>query len=141
MKNPFHSLFNRQTKGQIMTSSTPSTGSSGGIGGILSGATGALSSITKDVRNPLRTVASVWGPVHSIAAGVLTAGTTLGVLSSKSSGFLNKGLSGADILMAGVTGVLAGIAPLTALAQVVKQGEQLVTPVADPRDNAGNSLG
>lgn len=122
-----------------------STGTGGGgliggitsaVGGVAGGVTGAL---TGD-RNPLRTLSSVWGPVHSIAAGVITAGATLGMLNSKTSGFLNKGLSGADIVMAGLAGVIAGVAPLTALATVVKQGEQLVTPVTDPRDHEGNAL-
>jgi hypothetical protein len=125
----------------MTTSTPPTTSGSGGVLGSVTGAvSGVMGGVASDIRNPLRTVASVWGPIHSIAAGVITAGATLGVLNSKSSGFLNKGLSGADIVMAGITGVLAGVAPLTAVAQVVKQGEQLVTPVADPRDNSGNSL-
>lgn len=122
-----------------MTTSNPPSGSGSPLSGIpVVGS--VLSSVGSDIRNPLRTVASVWGPVHAIAAGAITMATTLGVLNSKSSGILNKGLSGGDIVMAGITGVLAGVAPLTALAQVVKQGEQLVTPVADPRDNSGQPL-
>jgi hypothetical protein len=81
---------------------------------------------------PLIELANLWGPVHSLAAAGITAATTLGVLSSKSGGFLNKGLSAGDVVMAAIPAVLAGVAPLMAAHTVASIGRDLVTPLADP---------
>jgi len=80
---------------------------------------------------PLLALAQWWGPIHGLAAAGITAAVTLGALSSKSGGMLNKGLGAGDIMMTALAATLAGIAPVLAANTVATQGRTVVTPIAE----------
>lgn len=88
-------------------------------------------SIPVDSANePLLDLASKIGPVIGLATAALTVATNLGVLNQKQSGFLTKGLSGAQVLIGMIPAVLAGFGAHAAAGLVARQGRELVTPLS-----------
>ena len=69
----------------------------------------------------------------SVTAGALSSLVTLGVLHQAEADSIN------GVLVAGA-GLLTTVMTLLTTFGVVKSSEPLVTPVVDPRDDAGNRL-
>lgn len=86
-----------------------------------------------DARHPLAEVAGQLGRWLGLAGSLVTALAGYGVLTAVQ-GDAVQGLLGA------IPGVVTMVTALLVAFGVVRQGEPLVTPVADPRDDAGRAL-
>jgi hypothetical protein len=100
---------------------------------VLSGTTPVSDPASTGRPEPLLSLAGKIGPVLGLATAALTVATSLGILTPKVSGDLNKGVSGAGVLLGLVPGVIAGFAPVVAAHLVATQGRELVTPVSSPQ--------
>jgi hypothetical protein len=78
---------------------------------------------------PLLELSRLIGPVIGLATVAVGVATNLGAVSSKTGGFLNKGLSSADILMSAIGPVLGGIGAMGAAHVVATQGRKVVSPI------------
>lgn len=74
-------------------------------------------------------LAKLWGPIHALAAAGIGTAITLGALSSKTGGFLNKGLGASDVLISLAVGMISGIAPISATQVVARATTPLVSPI------------
>jgi uncharacterized protein (DUF697 family) len=79
---------------------------------------------------PLLDLSKKIGPVIGLAVAAVGVATNLGVLNHKTSGFLNKGLTGAQVLIGLIPAVIAGFGAPLAAHVVATQGRELVTPVS-----------
>lgn len=84
-------------------------------------------------RNPLRRVAKDVSLVVGIIGTSITSAVGFGIVTAAEADAV-KGLLGT------VPGLLAGLCTLLAAFSTARSGEQHVTPLADPRTNAGVPL-
>lgn len=95
-------------------------------------------------RNPLADIAKKVGTGWSAIAGVIGALVTYGVLSGAQGDAITAAGAQAQDTVTAFGTVLGGMLPLIsgviAAFSTAKTGEGHVTPLADPRDNAGNRL-
>lgn len=89
-----------------------------------------MSTPTDATNEPLLDLASKIGPVIGLATAALTVATSLGILNQKQSGFLNKGLSGAQAILSVIPAVVAGFGAHAAAGLVARQGRELVSPLS-----------
>jgi hypothetical protein len=94
--------------------------------------TGGVSSMTSSTNSgrpePLLELSKLVGPVIGLATIAVGVATNMGALSSKTGGFLNKGLGAADVLMSAIGPVLGGLGAFGAAHIVATQGRKLVSP-------------
>lgn len=97
-----------------------------------------------DRPNPLGEAASKVGTAWSAAAGVVSALVTFGALTVAQGDAITQAGEASPGVITALGTVLAGVLPLIsgviASFRTASAGKELVTPVADPRDNQGNSL-
>jgi hypothetical protein len=85
-----------------------------------------------DRPTPLREVASWWGTLHGLIAGVITTLVTMGILSTQQQSLYDNGLTSVDALVTAIVGVVSAAMPIIASVVSAKAGERHVTPVSDP---------
>jgi hypothetical protein len=97
-----------------------------------------------DRPNPLAKVASTVGTAWAVVSGFVSALVTFGVLSQAQDAAITAAgaqlpgyLVGLGTAIAGISGVASG---LISAFRTAAHGKDEVTPVASPRDNAGNVL-
>jgi hypothetical protein len=78
---------------------------------------------------PLLELSRLVGPAIGLATIAVGVATNMGALSSKTGGFLNKGLGAADVLMSAIGPVLGGLGAFGAAHIVATQGRKVVQPV------------
>jgi hypothetical protein len=78
---------------------------------------------------PLLELSRLIGPVIGLATIAVGVATNLGAVSSKTGGFLNKGLSGADLLLSAIGPILGGLGAAGAAHLVATQGRKVVSPI------------
>ncbi|MGW4114835.1 hypothetical protein ACWEFJ_28505 [Actinosynnema sp. NPDC004786] len=84
-------------------------------------------------RHPLARVARAVGTVRAVIAAVLAVPAVVALVGAD----LPAALDG---VLGALLALLAAAGPLWTAISVRRRGEQLVTPVADPRDDQGRSL-
>lgn len=85
-----------------------------------------------DRPTPLRSIAATWGSVHGVAAALITALVSGGMLAGERGSLLDAALSAGDIFVAATVGLVAALAPVLAAFHTARQGEKAVTPNSDP---------
>lgn len=97
-----------------------------------------------DRPNPLAEVASKVGVAWSAAGGLISALVTFGVLTAAQGDAVTAAGAAAEGTVTALGTVIAGVLPLIAgivsAFRTAAAGKDKVTPVDDPRDNAGNPL-
>ena len=95
-------------------------------------------------RNPLSEVASKAGVLWGTATGVVSALVSYGVWSAAQGDAvvaageaLSPTINALGVIVAGVMPIVAGVVAAFRTSSV---GKDKVTPLVDPRDNAGNAL-
>jgi uncharacterized membrane protein len=89
--------------------------------------------VTPADRHPLAGIAAKVGAVRAAIGGAVSALAVVGVLTTDQS-------TAVDAVLGAVAVLASALGPLWSAFTVKKQGEPLVTPVADPRDNVGRQL-
>lgn len=89
--------------------------------------------IPADRPRPLREAADDVARFHALWAAAGTAIVSGGLISAATTNLITA-------LLGLVPGALALIATIVGAKQVARTGEQLVTPVSEPRNNAGQRL-
>ena len=89
-------------------------------------------SLTPD-RHPLARIARTVGTVRAAIGGAVSALAVLGVLTTEQS-------TAVDAVLGAVAVLASVLGPLWSAFTVKREGEPLVTPVADPRDDRGAAL-
>lgn len=87
----------------------------------------------RDMRRPLDSIAAKVGAVRAAVGGAVSALAVVGVLTIEQS-------TAVDATLAAVAVLASVLGPLWSAFAVKKHGEPVVTPVADPRDDAGRQL-
>jgi hypothetical protein len=87
----------------------------------------------RDMRHPLDSIAAKVGAVRAAVGGAVSALAVVGVLTTDQS-------AAVDAVLAAVAVLASVLGPLWSAFAVKKQGEPLVTPVADPHNNDGVPL-
>lgn len=94
--------------------------------------------------NPLREAASKVGTAWSAAAGVVSALVAFGALTAAQGTAITAVGEAAPTTIVALGTVIAGITPLIsgviASFRTASAGREQVTPVVDPRDDAGRAL-
>ena len=94
--------------------------------------------------NPLSEAASKVGVAWSAAAGVVSALVSFGALTAAQGDAVTAAGQAAEGTVTAVGTVLAGVLPLIAgivsAFRTTSAAREHVTPVVDPRDNAGRAL-
>lgn len=94
--------------------------------------------------NPLSTAASKVGTAWAAASGVVSALVTFGVLTAAQGDAITVAGEAAPSTITGLGTIIAGVLPIVSGVvssfRTASAAKDDVTPVADPRDNAGNAL-
>lgn len=89
---------------------------------------------------PLRDIAKKWATVYAAGTAIVSGLVTAGVISAGQAGTVNDDFSAIDLLLSALVGIIsAGAATMSAFS-TAKTGENVVTPVASPRDDANRPL-
>lgn len=91
-------------------------------------------------RFPIRRAARLWSKIAGGVGGVLAALVTAGWLTAGQAGSLEAGFSALDALGVAVSAVVTAGTAVWASFQTAKDGEKEATPLADPRNDRGESL-
>ena len=89
---------------------------------------------------PLRNAARIWSLVSGSVGAVVTFLVTNQVLNAGQAETLTNASASVNLLISAVTGLVAAIGAVAGAFGTAKQGEAHVTPVDNPRDNAGRIL-
>lgn len=84
-------------------------------------------------RHPLARIARTVGTVRAVVAAVLSVPAVVVLVGADVP-------TAVDAVLGALLGLLATVGPLWSAIAVRRRGEPLVTPVADPRDDAGRPL-
>jgi uncharacterized protein (DUF697 family) len=97
----------------------------------MTSSTSSSSSSSSSASEPLLDLAGKIGPIFGLATAAVTVAANMGILNQKTSGFLGKGLSGAQVLLGLIPAVIAGFGAHVAAQTVASQGRNLVSPVSN----------
>lgn len=96
--------------------------------------------IPPDRPRPLADLAARWAKTLAVLLGLVTSLASVGVLSVDQAAGVTNTLTALDVTVAALIGLVTAVTGAAGAFRVARQGEQVVTPLASPRDHAGRVL-